>query len=372
MPVGTDISSVTQPLVYALVVLNHVSENSSAQFCEEMDEMDLNISDYGDEEDFCRGYGAATNEGIDENFGNVDNTEDEYDEDNPDIDKAPEMPQHFYKEVESFLTREPPKVKDFSSKKIKNLGGKPPSASAPMLPDIYARQSYVPAEAPPKPPQAQSKVREKLLSSTSKPKSSKQSAGLDHNLLREAFAYTDRLLKEAIIEEASSQGAGTDHNEDYPHRQPPIGKSNGKKSNNSSQLRGQPSRTAPIESIYMAPHNDVYQATRKKADSAGSSRTGGPKGGAVKKLRAKIPSESALGYGNDGSSEGAGFNITSEAELDSGKRNPINFDELISNFQGGITLQKLRKELEQSKQSMKNSENFMKQLSKEYLSGGRL
>lgn len=330
-----------------------------------MEGMDLNIGEYADDDDFCRGYGAETNDGVDDNFGYMEGEEDD-DENNPDIDKAPEMPQHFYQEVESFLTRAPPKL-DSSTKKIKSLGGKAPSA--PILPDIYARQAYIPSEAPPKPPQVQSKVREKLMNSTSKQKNSKQSAGLDHNLLREAFAYTDRLLKEALIEEASSQGGG-DNDEYTQHRQPPTGKGNGKKSsNNNAQQRAQPSRTAPIESIYMAPHNDVYQAPRKKADSAGSNRAG-PKG-AVKKLRAKIPSESALGYGGE-ASDAAGFNISGDADVDSGKRNPINFDELISNFQGGITLQKLRKELEQSKQSMKNSENFMKQLSKEYLSGGRL
>lgn len=323
--------------------------------------MNLNIGEYIDEDDFCRGYGAETNDGVDENFGYFE----EEDEDNRDIDKAPEMPQHFYKEVENFLTRAPPKL-DSSTKKIKGLCGKTPGSSAPILPDIYARQAFAPSDGPPKPPQAQSKVREKLMNSTSKQK--KQSSDLDHNLLREAFAYTDRLLKEAIIEEASMQGGGYQEENPQPQRQPSIVKSQSKKANSTAQSRAQPSRTAPVESIYMAPHNDGYQA-RKKADSAGSSRAG-PKG-AVKKLRAKIPSESAVAYGGNEAAE-AGFNIGNEADAGSNRRNPINFDELISNFQGGITLQKLRQELEQSKQSMKNSENFMKQLSKEYLSGGRL
>lgn len=75
-------------------------------------------------------------------------------------------------------------------------------------------------------------------------------------------------------------------------------------------------------------------------------------------------------YGANNDSEGT-FNVSNDLDSDN-RRNPINFDELISNFQGGVTLQKLRKELEQSKQSMKNSENFMKQLSMEYLGSGRL
>ena len=318
----------------------------------------------GDNEDFCRGYGAQTNEGLDEGFDEEnydydDQNEGQYVDEAEVVDKAPEMSQHFYKDVESFLSMAPPKLKDSGLKKDKSL--KKASVSGVQLPDIYANKPSSGESGPPRPPPVSSKVRSKLHANTNKVKSQPQ---FDHSLLREAFAYTDRLLKEAIMEEAASNGGDfNQHDASGPVVKGNLKKGSGKGTSGGQQAKPV-SKTAPIESVYMAPHSDYQGGSKKKSDSAGKDRKG-----VVKRMRAKIPSEAAM-YGNH-EAEGASFNVSNDNESDN-RRNPINFDELISNFQGGLTLQKLRKELEQSKQSMKNSENFMKQLSKEYLGSGRL
>jgi len=334
-----------------------------------MDDLEINNAGGGDDDDFCRGYGAQTNEGFDEGFEEdnyeYNETNESYIDEAEIVDKAPEMPQHFYKDVESFLTMAPPKLKDTGSKKTKGM----PKAQAGgvQLPDIYSTKPGSGESGPPRPPVVASKVRSKLHANTNKVKPQAQ---FDHTLLREAFAYTDKLLKDAIMEEAAAAAAdGADYGDHETARQP-VQKGTSKKLTGKGASTGTASqgrlgsRTAPAESVYMAPHTDHQGGSRKKSDSAGKDRKS-----VVKRMRAKIPSEAAM-YGANNESEGA-FNVSNDLDSDN-RRNPINFDELISNFQGGVTLQKLRKELEQSKQSMKNSENFMKQLSMEYLGSGRL
>jgi hypothetical protein len=314
------------------------------------------MGDYGleidgdyDDADFCRGYGAQTNEDFDEDFQPGDGSHARF-EDEEVNNKAPEMPQNFYQEVESFLTREPPKLKE--PKKIKSLK-KDGVAKGLVLPDIYAKNNDV---SPPQPPQATSKVRSKLLSNTNKPTNQRQ---FDHNLLREAFAYTDKLLKEALIEEANSSLENDGGDGEYQNLPP---RAQGKKA---GAAKG-PSRTAPIEAVYVTPHPSSAPASKKKGDSSVYQTSAGGSKGVVKKLRAKVPSESSLQAPN----HDAAFNIGNDSG-DVGRRNPINFEELVSNFEGGVTLQKLRKELEESKQSMKQSENFMRQLSQEYFGKGK-
>lgn len=334
-----------------------------------MNDLEINNAGGGDEDDFCRGYGAQTNEGFDEGFEDnheYDDTNENYIDEAEIDDKAPEMPQHFYKDVESFLMMAPPKLKETGTKKVKNAPKAPPVGV--QLPDIYSNKLGGGESGPPRPPVVASKVRSKLHANTNKTKTQTQ---FDHSLLREAFAYTDKLLKEAIIEEAAAGGQAGEYGEHDGSRQPaPRGSSKkltGKSGSAGAAPQGKPlaSRTAPIESVYMAPHTDHQggSGNRKKGDGAGKDRKS-----VVKRMRAKIPSEAAM-YGANNDTEGT-FNVSNDLDSDN-RRNPINFDELISNFQGGVTLQKLRKELEQSKQSMKNSENFMRQLSMEYLGSGR-
>mmetsp|Transcript_3161 Transcript_3161/g.6574 ORF Transcript_3161/g.6574 Transcript_3161/m.6574 type:complete len:333 (-) Transcript_3161:32-1030(-) len=328
-----------------------------------MDELQFDVNEeFHDNDDFCRGYGAQTNEDFDdpddeEMLMPVFNESEEN-------DTAPEMPQNFYKEVENFLMRAPPSIKvPGKVKSSKKQGGV-------VLPDINTRVAG-PAQ-PPQPPQVTSKVRSKLLSNANKPVPHRN---FDHNLLREAFAYTDMLLKEALIEEASQAGSGngTDTNMEYQQPQGKGKKMGGVGGGAQPKSTMSRSRTAPVESIYMAPHSNATAhpssaPARKKNNPGAPYQTSGSSKGVVKKLRSKVPSEASS---TSGRAESGDFHISNDKDADTGKRNPVNFDELISNFQGGVMLNKLRKELEESQQSMKKSENFMRQLSQEYFNKGK-
>lgn len=315
-----------------------------------MEELDFDFGDGTADEDFCRGYGLGSAEGLEDPYFEARQAQENEFNLGDDNVVAPEMPQNFYENVESFLTRPPPTIKDtVKSTKIKSKGGGAPSKGV-TLPDIHAKCSGGNISLP-QPPQVPSKVRSKLLSNANKP----ISKPFDHNLLREAFAYTDMLLKEAIIEEANSGPIGGE-----------IGMAPGGAAARGKEKKGGSgtTRTAPVESVYLGPHPDSAPAALGKGAKAGDQtrRQAGAKG-VVKKLRAKVPSEAHL------ASEV--FHVNTEAGADASRRNPINYDELISNFENGVTLQRLRKELEDSKHSMKQSENMMRQLSMEYLSSGK-
>jgi hypothetical protein len=179
-------------------------------------------------------------------------------------------------------------------------------------------------------------------------------------------------LKEAIIEEAGGMGNGFDDDAGYGAE---VRGGKGSQKSGGKQPKSQPSRTAPIETIYSAPHAGSGAAGKKNPPSGSSGGGGGGGGGGgagskgvVKRLRAKTQVDNRDPRANEATDD-VQFHISKESDDANGRRNPVNFDELISNFEGGVTLQRLRKELEASKQSMKNSENFMKQLSREYLNG---
>lgn len=77
-----------------------------------------------EESDFCRGYGEETNK-YNEKYFDQHELEEDYTGDDSEInDKAPEMPQQFYHEVDNFLNKPPPKLSNDdinnSSKKKKN------------------------------------------------------------------------------------------------------------------------------------------------------------------------------------------------------------------------------------------------------------
>jgi hypothetical protein len=318
-----------------------------------MDESDLNFGEEYDDEDFCRGYGLSSVEGLEDPYFEARQAQEEQFAQAEENDTAPEMPQNFYVAVENFLTKPPPSISDTvgkAPKKQKNKSG----AALPgvTLPDIHAK-SIGGNMVLPQPPQAVSKVRSKLMSNANKP----VARNFDHNLLREAFAYTDMLLKEALIDEANSAAIGAAAGNDDGYAVVPRGKA---KKGSGALAHKPPSHAVPMESIYMAPHPSSAPVGGKAKGEVPLSRpqASGSKG-AVKKLRAKVPSESQLD--NDT------FNVNIDAG-DVGRRNPVNYDELIANFEGGLMLQKLRKELEDSKQSMKQSENVMRKLSMDFFS----
>mmetsp|Transcript_24565 Transcript_24565/g.40947 ORF Transcript_24565/g.40947 Transcript_24565/m.40947 type:complete len:378 (+) Transcript_24565:115-1248(+) len=322
-------------------------------------------------------------------------------------DAAPAMSDDFYQSLDNFLSQGAPKLKDGTgaTKKKKN---KSSSQKASFLPNIAETKGAIglATASPPLPPQMPSKGRSKIaVKSTSARVSGPRQ--VDQKLLQEAFQYTDFLLREALLEES---GGGKESINEEDGRNAEQGSQQGNKSrkgntsngNNANKGYSLQSRTSSIQTVYrtVAPcgsnagsmNNQNVGGGKKKVMSAGNgmnkqrSAAGTGRGaavggaGAVSKLRAKIASGPAgTGGGGMGISsknnfgryadEGAAGSFSTAMDSNSSKSssNAMTFDELVSNFEGGVELQRLRKELELSKQSMKKSEDFMKQLSGDYL-----
>mgnify|MGYP003353875718 CR=1 FL=1 len=73
------------------------------------------------------------------------------------------------------------------------------------------------------------------------------------------------------------------------------------------------------------------------------------------------------GGGNGSGSKRGDFNVGGDSLETDSRRNPLNFDELVANFQNGTTLEKLRKELADSRSSLAQSETVIRELSGQYL-----
>merc|ERR1719453_2592775 len=127
------------------------------------------------------------------------------------------------------------------------------------------------------------------------------------------------------------------------------------------------STSAPDDSFHAQIH------TENVRNIYGGISKGG--GNVVKKLREKTtkPSTNSTTKENGKSTKGNNninnnnFKISVDVAETGDKRNATDFDLLLENFQNGTTLKKLQAELAQSKQSIAKSENFMRNLSKEYL-----
>jgi hypothetical protein len=59
------------------------------------------------------------------------------------------------------------------------------------------------------------------------------------------------------------------------------------------------------------------------------------------------------------------FEISSAIDNNDDRRNALDFDALVSNFEQGLTIKKLKADLQDSKQAMANSLAFMKQIKTE-------
>lgn len=335
----------------------------------DINDMGLNIGDIEDD-DFCRGFGFNTNENEDGYFENEESNEIL----NEINDKAPEMPQEFYHNLDSFLTRAPPKLTESSGLK-KKTKPKTNKESAPMFPTIVQQQrTSEHHNSPPIPPSDRQPVKTKNKSTkdkTSGNSGKKIATQIDQSLLSEAFEYTDRLLKEAVIEEAQQQhqiqqqqkavstghtshsgyaaaGHRGDVNEDRHHTQQA-----------SSQPSARHAKSAP---------DSVYGSSAKQQRSgSGSNKEGGNSVNAIRRLKSnkQTGGTSSTQKSSSSSNLNTGFNTATEGEGDS-RRNAVDFDELVANFQTGATLQRLRKELEASQASMASSQSYLRNLSKDY------
>ena len=318
-----------------------------------------------DESDLCRGYGELSND-LDKlyDIDGVGVGVDQYKQHNAnDNDVAPDMPADFYQSVEVFLSKAPPKLIDSAPKVNKSTSKKHQDKGIDANTGQLMFPRLVPVKnegvtIPPLPPTKASKVKSKIYSDAQR--GNKAPVHIDHSLLQEAFAYTEMLLKTAMAEESMEENVVV-----TAHK--------GSSDPRDKQQLGQ--AKCDMESAYRNPGNQP--PLNKKGVNAGNSlskTSSGAAVGVVKKLRSRSqPSNSmaaavAFDAINNQGNHSGGFHVAVEAEADS-RKNAVDFDELIANFQDGITLNRLRRDLEESKRSMKKSEDFLRQLSKDFLHG---
>ena len=338
------------------------------------DQPDFNLHDLViDETDFCRGYGEDTNKYTEKYFENSNNDDDdeEIDEEsdetlNIDDDfKAPEMPEEFYSHVDSFLKRPAPKLQgEDSISKRKDIKNETsilmfPKINAPKAKDLSDNGSAEKAVRKPK-------------KKSIKDSEFKQERAINNALLREAFAYTDQLLREAVIQE--SKEAKEKEKQELLVAE---------LSNHRTVAEKILPKSAPqAETVFGHPVEGAAHFSKTQKPSEGGSGVS-----AIRKLRNKQASKqkghsnthnnSSSSNNNNNSSSNSShanntntmqsdFDVSADTEVDL-KKNAINFDDLVSNFQNGTTLKKLQRELQQSKQSMQRSQQFLKNLSLEYL-----
>ena len=327
------------------------------------------------EADFLIGSNHETFQGDDDE----DDEDGAYLDENGENDKAPEMSNEFYMEIDQFLKKPPPKVHlddpgSGKKKKKKPLKQQKPSHFPPISQtsyDLYQNEYNLDQLPPPNLPVNEEDYLQQLEEShhhqrgkRSKKKGSNNTSNLyqnpinpnkdtkpraiDNQLLREAFAYTDQLLREAVIDEANSM----------THQDLPQG--------SSSKTRNLQPRSAPAD-LPQSKHKHIEEAysstittgKSQKKKSSSSSSTASHKVNVVRQLK----QSKQLQHDNE-FSIGIGISDTEGPDL---KRNAVNYDELVYNFQHGVNLEKLRKELQQSKQSLAQSEGIIRELSTQYL-----
>ncbi len=255
---------------------------------------------------------------------------DRYDHDNVEIDDnkeyvAPVMPEDFYQKVEGFLMQPAPKVV--------NLMDKPKKQTSVGVKDMKPKVKNFTAL----------KVRTNDTSDHRAKGGNSKEFNLD--LLQQAFAYSEKLAREAVEEEEQASRVGDS-------------------SNNNNNITAFKTTNALIETSVM---KSKQRSGKPKATASDKSIS------IVKRLR-----DQTKQYGNPKSNKSGedstlsnSFSVQSIPEEDI-RRNVLDFDSLITNFQTGANISKLKQELMQSQQSKSNSEQFMRQIAAEFnLGGGR-
>jgi hypothetical protein len=112
-------------------------------------------------------------------------------------------------------------------------------------------------------------------------------------------------------------------------------------------------RSAPADLEHDAHSNRVGVASIKKKSTGGINAVRN-----LKKQQGPPPQCQSQKRGD--------FSVVENSEADM-RRNPLNFDDLVSNFQNGTTLERLKRELAESQRSLSQSETVIRDLSGQYL-----
>lgn len=328
----------------------------------------------GESMDAVRGYSLQSNDygGDEDDFFGLDPTQTEIaaqlqnsatDDEDGDNVKAPAMPTEFYYEIDSFLKMSPPKFNsnpnnDPSLSNKSQKGNKKKKDKADSTVEAIRQpqgRSLPPIMKPPQQAMAEQKVKKSKSSKGIKSggELGKQGRTIDPQLLRDAFAYTDQLLRNAIQEEAKEttfvqqqQSQCRTIDEFVPSKREAMG------------MEQQYPHSGPA-----ADHSSISADSKRRPQQQHSDRS---HMSTVRSLKAKAqqaPNQAGRPpkVSNNAGNGGGDFVVAKEEETDM-RRNPINYDELLANFQSGSNLERLRKELKDSQQSMQTSSRAIRNL----------
>lgn len=250
------------------------------------------------------------------------------------------MPISFYDEFDSFMSKPPPKFNAVSDGGKHGLARK--KAEDVSLPRLGGAQVDGGSKGKPK-NSVSSKIRSMVHTGRAIEATGVQGRNFDPALLQEAFAYAERLLND--IEDDDD---GCPAERDMPTKSgsaPQLSKPHKSNNNNGSERKLNP--------------YERQQQMRKPPKKSNSVKSGNQsREGVVKRLRSKTAIDDC---------DDAAFANISAAGLEHARsKSGLDYDALVQNFENGTTLNKLKAELAASRQSMAESENFMKQMSLEY------
>lgn len=296
------------------------------------DDGDYDDYNEGEQEEFEGGYGYGDEEESDAGMEMEDEAMLAIKADTA----PPPMPEGFYDQLDQFLAKPAPQISAFGTKKSVPGTGK----SGEALPRLRSDSD---GKAAKRATGGLSMVKSKL--SASKAMDHDVERRFDPVLLQEAFAYADRVQREAALDEESGF-----EEPPQPQRQqtrPPA------KSGSAPQLStGGGGRSFNNMNPY-----ERQLAMQKSSSKKQSGKSTKRKEGVVKRLRSQTSFQS---------DEAAFSNISGAGLEHSSKKTGIDVDSLVENFENGILLNKLRAELAASQRSIQESESFMKKLSTEY------
>lgn len=280
-------------------------------------------------------------------------------------DKPPDMPVEFYHQIDQFLNKPPPSLEGGNASNDKDRKKKKKQQQAADKPPLPAEDATLPNLPPAagterKPKKADKAVAGKVYAQPAPP----AQRVIDPRLLKEAFEYTDQLLREAVVEEALEKQAQA-----VPSSKG-KGPSNGIARKFAAAMESHAAHDEDAASMAyshsagaMFPRSAPAEMISTKRAGMGSKKGGGSGGmGAVKMIRS-LKNKAPAGDGPRRAlpPPAEDFVVARENEVDP-KRHPVDFDNLVANFQSGASLDRLRKELADSQHSLAQSEEVVRKL----------
>eukprot|EP01031_Cornospumella_fuschlensis_P037358 gene37358-45359_t len=376
----------------------------------ELAELNINLTGPRDgSEDLVRGYGLETNALNEGYFGEGENDQMSSDymeygslvgeDDEGGLDKPPEMPQDFYDEVDMFLKKEPPRI-HIDDAGVNKKKGKPKKAKGLPISAQEQDSGVDTGEA------LKKKVKSKVAAyrdgsaAAMGANAGGPSRPIDPSLLKEAFDYTDKLLKDAMLEEAyekqmlqqqvKRENKGAAHPvaiaQTSTHANPYGNAKPSKKSMHSSNsvpddllsfVSNKPTHPTSAPAMLPPTHPPAHPPTQLSAYPVPASQPMKKSNSmqAVKMVRnlknAPKPSHNSTNTKPSHSTPStlvkSDFQVMTAQET---SKEMVNFEELVNNFTTGSTLEKLRRELAESQASLQKSEDVVMSLTGMKKAGG--